>query len=1135
MKTIRYFVFLMMLPYFSWAATHVINQTFFLNSKPGKSWTKKDTIFVMGAERVDVATIAMARKNFPKSMPIYWLMSDDQWYYSNVSLNKDQMAIDFARQMEELYIRIVPADLCPKPAVFNEKKFDIVVIDSNWFLFPHKNELFSQQCGDVDLGKYYTLIEEALLNAKLKPVVMISHHGVNNKVINNPDDNSVAKFANTIQQSLGPMDSISNPAYQKYQEKIIKMLSRRPNVMFISTTSESFFEDTENDLYHVALPNSQPSHLQLDNIKTGVSATAEDLLKKLQLEFNEKNNMVTSICEDHTGSMHEFKLKGSFYEYFLGSNYRKLWNQPITIDCFDLQEKNLTITRMGGSLGAPDFQLKDLQGNFYTLKPMKKAVRLPQILEDTLVEKVLRDQQSSLNPVGFLLAASLATQAKIPNEFPKLVYIDVNQNAFSVWKNKKVVSGFYQLVQDPVNILNNRDSTKNGVLEVVSTQEMVHRLENESGYTLDQTAYLKARLFDILIGDSDRGKDQWMWMVVVRENGKVFYPYPIDHEGSFYRGDGAVSWWRQRKWVNYRLQNYGNRLKHPNPMMIESFSMDHRFTFKLTKEDWDHVLADLLQKLPPDSMEKALEKLPIKLSERDRKWLIESFQKRLKDLPNIAGKMRMALLESVDIVGTSSKDNFLIQSGPGPFIEVTNKNESDEIISSNKFDSKTTKEIRIYGLGGDDDYRLDWKKYVSTKTLLIPGDGKDNFIEVSHKIKPKVELYDDNTDIISYYGFKKRNYEPGYNDYYSHINRRSLNVLEPVLFLASSNPDSGFVIGGGVKYNKTGFQKSPWSSTNEFKANLLVSRAAANVFYKGTWFDVVQDIDLQTEIDFGIPRFYGSFFGLGNTTPNRDPSKEDEFYWMKARHLETASTITIPIIQHLTLVPRAQFRFRDYQFDDENILTTPSESNLDSQLGPGTTDNMQKPNYYMGGGASVKYISDDDISGPIKKRIVRAEASWMLQQGLASEDSRFQTVDASAGLTGYFSRSKTQWKINGGFGKNFGNWEFFDAQFLGQGQNLRGYFINRFGGDTRIYDSFEINQSLLFRKRPIITDYGIGAFFDHGRVYMTDDPNSDKWHKAIGGQAWITALNSIAFKFGYAHAIYEDQKGLWSFVLTTEL
>ena len=140
-------------------------------------------------------------------------------------------------------------------------------------------------------------------------------------------------------------------------------------------------------------------------------------------------------------------------------------------------------------------------------------------------------------------------------------------------------------------------------------------------------------------------------------------------------------------------------------------------------------------------------------------------------------------------------------------------------------------------------------------------------------------------------------------------------------------------------------------------------------------------------------------------------------------------------------------------------------------------------------------------------------------------------------MTGYFQGSKTQWKASGGYGLNYGNWEFFDAQFLGQGQNLRGFFMNRFAGSSRIYTSMEINQSLLKKRLwGVITDIGIGGLFDTGRVFIDNDPtNSDTWHKAVGGQGWVTFLNSFAFKFGYANAIMEPQKGFWNFALTTEL
>src|SRR5690606_41428524 len=53
-----------------------------------------------------------------------------------------------------------------------------------------------------------------------------------------------------------------------------------------------------------------------------------------------------------------------------------------------------------------------------------------------------------------------------------------------------------------------------------------------------------------------------------------------------------------------------------------------------------------------------------------------------------------------------------------------------------------------------------------------------------------------------------------------------------------------------------------------------------------------------------------------------------------------------------------------------------------------------------------------------------------------------------------------------GYGKNFGDYEFFQAHYLGGKENLRGYHNNRFAGRTKMFN----NTELRFRIADFNTD-----------------------------------------------------------------
>jgi hypothetical protein len=46
---------------------------------------------------------------------------------------------------------------------------------------------------------------------------------------------------------------------------------------------------------------------------------------------------------------------------------------------------------------------------------------------------------------------------------------------------------------------------------IISTQDVLKNLHKDEKYSVDEAEYIKARLFDMLIGDWNRNEDQWRW------------------------------------------------------------------------------------------------------------------------------------------------------------------------------------------------------------------------------------------------------------------------------------------------------------------------------------------------------------------------------------------------------------------------------------------------------------------------------------------------------------------------------------------------------------------------------------------------------------------------------------------------
>ena len=103
-----------------------------------------------------------------------------------------------------------------------------------------------------------------------------------------------------------------------------------------------------------------------------------------------------------------------------------------------------------------------------------------------------------------------------------------------------------------------------------------------------------------------------------------------------------------------------------------------------------------------------------------------------------------------------------------------------------------------------------------------------------------------------------------------------------------------------------------------------------------------------------------------------------------------------------------------------------------------------------------------------------------------------------------------------GGGHNVGDFEFYQAQYLGSEDNLRGYRKNRFAGRSKFYNNLEMRLRIANFKTYLFPGaIGILGFFDTGRVWVDDD-NSNKWASGFGAGLWISPLRRMVLTFTYA-------------------
>jgi len=97
-----------------------------------------------------------------------------------------------------------------------------------------------------------------------------------------------------------------------------------------------------------------------------------------------------------------------------------------------------------------------------------------------------------------------------------------------------------------------------------------------------------------------------------------------------------------------------------------------------------------------------------------------------------------------------------------------------------------------------------------------------------------------------------------------------------------------------------------------------------------------------------------------------------------------------------------------------------------------------------------------------------------------------------------------------GAGHNFGDFEFYQSQYLGVLDNLRGFRKYRFAGQSMAYNNTELRIAFgQFTSYLFPSGIGMVVFHDIGRVWFDGTTESDKWHSGYGGGIWIAPMKRI--------------------------
>ncbi len=816
--------------------------------------------------------------------------------------------------------------------------------------------------------------------------------------------------------------------------------------------------------------------------------------------------LVSSFPDSITATGYKGFLAGGFKKWLLGHNYREEWAVPIRVKTLDLT--GWTPLQRGGGNQTRSLRMKNADGREYVLRGVEKYVTdnaLPVALQgDAFVKDVVADGVSASYPYAALSIPPMATALHVPHASPQLVYVPDDPR---LGKFRSDYGNLFALLEER--------EPGNGK-KTYNFEDLDKKLFDDNDNRVDQKAVLTARLLDMFVMDFDRHEDQWRWEADDNGKGKTFSPVPRDRDQPFFINSGVIPWIAGSAWAAPQLQGFRPKARNIKTFNFNARNFDHNFLTELTEKDWREGVTAVLAVMTDSMIEASLKLQPAAIYGYSMNSIIAKLKERRKYyLEDMMAYYRF-LARTVSIYGSNKKELFDVERKGSDSVTVTvyklNKDgEAGKTLFSRTFLSGETREIRLYGLGGDDQFNTHGEGGGRITVRIIGGPGNDVFKNEAGAPAVKTKIYDLSTERNEFTGdgghltFLSK--DPSVNA----VNRLGFkyNVLAPLLSVGY-NPDDGVFLGAGFQYTVQGFHKAPYKQLH----TLLVEHALATDAYAFKYnFEAIHAIGM---LDFLIhtsvkaPNNTINFFGFGNESFYDKSTKEGVRYY-RARFSDYDADLQLrkKIGSVFTLAAGPAFRY--FMVDSAD-----NKDRFINQLNNGV-DHATLYNSRGYAGGRVTAIVDNRNDKILPSRGIHWQTQFSSYGGLSDESHHYSQLNTDLSLfTSFNTRGNVVISTRVGWGKTFGQYQFYQAQFLGGTENLRGYRKFRFAGDEDFYHNIDLRVRLAdFQTYLFPGSLGLLFFNDVGRVWLRGE-DSKQWHDGYGGGFWISPLKRFVFSASYA-------------------
>ncbi|OIQ30119.1 MAG: phosphoesterase [Bacteroidetes bacterium MedPE-SWsnd-G2] len=1139
-----------------------------------KGMPKKDNdLRVLAEHQLDVQIASV--KDF-KGKTLF-IPGNHDWYSDGVEGLRRQEKYIEKRLGKKSFL---PKSGCPLERVKINDKVEMIVVDSEWYITNwDKQPNINDDCEIKTRHKFFDEFESLIKKARGKTTILAMHHPM---FANGPHGGQysfkshmqpipiLGSIKNILRRTTGVSRAdLQNKRYNEFKMRLVTLAQENDKVIIVSGHEHSLQYIEEDNLKQIisgsgskitptrnvgggVFSYAAPGYAILDVFDDGSSFvrfySTQDQKVVFQTEvFKPEHKPIPTLkpieSDFVTASVYtkEETQRSKLFKSIWGKRYRSDFSIPIKAPTVNLDTLygGLTPVRKGGGHQSNSLRLKTKDGREFVLRALRKdaakylqAVAFKNLyvegqFDETYTEGLLMDVFTAAHPYAPFIIGDLSDPIGVYHSNPRLFYVP----------KQKAIGVFNDEYGDDLYMIEERAADGHGNLAsfgysntLISTDDLLKEILEDESKVVDEASYVKARLFDMLIGDWDRHEDQWRWAEFKENDMTIYKPVPRDRDQAFsLMSDGWLVGFMTTIIPDLRLmKSYQEDLKSPKWFNLEPYPLDMALIKTVDKSVWDAQVRLITSALTDDLIDSVFQKFPPEVSTQNLEDIKRKLKGRRENLQKISDEYYEHVSKFAIVTGTQKDDWFDIERLPNGETRVTayriKKGKKKDKFHDRVYNNKETKEIWVYALDDTDVFEVYGEGDHLIKVRLIGGQNKDTFNITNGK---RIVMYDyksKQNEFVTNKGNKVLRDDYDINVYDYKKLKNSSNKIIPTL---GSNPDDGFKFGLVNTFTAYGFERNPFTSQHQIKASMYFATNGFDLQYTGEFSHVMGKLNLRVHGIYTSPNYSINFFGYGNSTPN--PNYDDDDTYTKdynrvrlstfnfaptlVRKGDLGSEIRMGISYEAIEVEETEGRFINLVYQENGEETQEDYIGIHARYSFQNKDLVAFPSL----GVNVDFLMG------YKNNLNNSKGFGYLIPALG--------LDYKLNYSGSIVLA-SMLKSHINFGDDF---EFYQAASIGARDGLRGYRNQRFTGKSSFYQSSDLRFELYNAKTGLLPiSLGLYGGFDYGKVWVDDEllvePHLDsgKLNTSYGGGLFINGADMLTGNFS---VFYSDEGPRFAFIL----